>query len=87
MVAEIQDEQSKACADRYGTGADNQPFVDCMSKIPGNCEIVQNVDLKHSAHTCKRSCNKNAICRCHDGPACTGPTLPHEPAPWEGDDQ
>lgn len=75
MVAEVNNELAEACENKYGTGQGNKAYIDCLSKIPMTCDIVANADLKHPAHTCKRSCNKNAICRCHDGPACVGPPI------------
>lgn len=70
MVAEVRDEQIEKC---YAGPA--AQFDDCMKKAHdvSECDIVKNEDLKHPAHSCKRSCSTKAICRCHDGPACHAP--------------
>ncbi len=78
MVSEIREEKISACAEKYGTGINNKAYVACMEAIPNECDIVKNADLKHPVHSCKRSCNAKAICRCHDGPACIAPPLPHD---------
>lgn len=71
MMAELQEEGVKHCADTSPTHKD---YVACLSKLPSNCEIIQKPDQKHPEHTCKRSCRK-ARCQCDDGPPCVGPSL------------
>ena len=81
MVAEVRDEQIDKCY----SGPPAQ-FDECMKKSHdvSECDIVRNADLKHPAHSCNRYCSTKSVCRCHDGPACIAPPIPH---PSEGDDQ
>jgi hypothetical protein len=71
MVAEV----VEAHIDHCKVDTKNQKdYEACMNATPDECTIVQKPDSKHEDHTCKRSCTK-ARCRCHDGPACFGPSL------------
>jgi hypothetical protein len=79
MVEEIQTEHRDSCI-KY---TDRKAYEACMNQIPEFCDIVKNSDLKHPVHNCKRSCNKNAICKCADGPSCHLPPL----SPVEDPDQ
>ena len=76
MVAEVRDDIVEKCATLYG-GPGSKEYVKCLSQTPSECEIVQKPDTKHPEHTCSRNCTM-AVCRCHDGPPCVGPTLVHE---------
>lgn len=75
MVAEVRDEIIEACATKHGSS--QEEYIKCLGAVPSECDIVKNADLKHPVHSCSRSCSTKAICRCHDGPACHAPPLPH----------
>jgi hypothetical protein len=75
MVAEVRDEIIENCMTKHG--GTQEEYIKCLGNTPSECDIVKNADLKHPAHSCSRSCSTKAICRCHDGPACRLPPLPH----------
>jgi len=71
MVAETQENGVKHCEE---TTANAKAYNECLSKLPSNCDIIQQPDKEHPEHTCKRTCS-HARCQCWDGPACAGPSL------------
>jgi len=71
MIAEEHEAGVQQCA---RTTQSEKEYIACLSRLPGNCEIIQKADSKHPEHTCKRSCS-HAKCQCWDGPPCEGPSL------------
>lgn len=72
MVEEVHTEYMDHCKSL----TDEKAYQVCMNSLPEYCDVIKNADLKHPVHSCKRSCNKNAICGCADGPKCHLPPLP-----------
>ena len=67
MVARTRAKVIDACEK---TSKSEAQYLDCLSKMPSECQIVSTVDPEHPEDSCKSACKKD-ICRCHDGPACT----------------
>ena len=79
MVEEVHTEHMDHCKSL----TDEKAYQACMNSLPEYCDVIKNSDLKHPVHSCKRSCNKNAICKCADCPSCHLPPL----SPVEDPDQ
>lgn len=69
MVAEVHEEAYRNC---QLTSKSDKEYGECVKKVPQSCQIIQQQDNKHPAHSCRRTC-KTARCSCDDGPVCNGP--------------